>query len=264
MLRNDSKRLRIGFVGAGNVATHLACHLYEKDHNIVAISSKSINSATELARKVDAFAIENLSYFPSDLDFLIIAASDSAINDISISLPQIDGIVVHTSGSIPLSVLSENHKRAAVLYPLQTFSKECPVDISSVPFFIEASEKKELKIIENFAKEFSQLVYEADSAIRATLHIAGVLSSNFIIYLLEMTRKVLGKAGLPLSTVKPLIEASISKAFSSTPVAALTGPARRGDKDVVSRQSDTFTDPLEKDIYDSISRAIMSEFKHIP
>lgn len=255
--------LKVGFVGAGNVATHLAVFLHEQGHDVVAVASRNAESAKTLAEKVGAVTYEGLTKFPADLDIVIIAASDSEIPNISSQLPEIKGIVAHTSGSIPLEALSSHHKRAAVLYPLQTFSKDIPVDLSKVPFFIEATDEKSKEVVEALARRISDSVYFADSDIRAKLHIAGVLSSNFPIYLLEMTRRVLDEAGLPLSTVKPLVEASVSKAFSTAPLEALTGPAKRGDKTIVDKQAATFKNELEREIYEAVSKAILKDFNHI-
>lgn len=255
-----AKRLKIGFVGAGNVASHLAEHFFKAGHEISAIASMSHISAKNLAEKVNAATIGNLSDFPRDLDLIVIATSDSSVESVSNQLPVSRAIVCHTSGSINLSALSNRHKRAAVLYPLQTFSRDIPVDVSIVPFFVEATDESTLSEIEDFAKGISSSVYRADSEVRACLHVAGVLSSNFVIYLLEMTRKTLDKANLPLSTIKPLIETSISKALTTSPLEAITGPARRGDITTIRKQSDSINSPYDRAVYDSISEAILRSF----
>lgn len=259
---SQQAKMKVGIAGAGNVATHLATAIKKSGHEIVAVVSKSYCTAEALAGKLNAVAIRNVEEMPSDLDFVLIASSDAAVSEISDRLPQIKGIVAHTSGSVPLEALSTRHVHAAVLYPLQTFTKDVPVDISKVPFFVEATDESALRTIESIAGELSERVHHADSVTRSRLHIAGVLSSNFPIYLLEMTRKVLSEQGLPLDTVKPLVKATIEKAFSTEPLAALTGPARRGDVEVVRKQSASFDSQIDKDIYDSISKAIFSEFGH--
>lgn len=251
-------KAKIGIIGAGNVATHLSKHFHDRGHDIVGIVSRSNSSALVLAQKVNAPVLSSIQDMPVDVDLVLIATSDSAVCDICNQLPEIKGIVAHTSGSIPLSDISVNHSRAAVLYPLQTFSKDFEIDLSKVPFFIEATDDETLHIIEEFARELSPIVYHADSELRGKLHIAGVLSSNFPIYLLELTRRVIADAGLPLETVRPLVEMSIKKAFINGPLNALTGPAKRGDIAVIDKQSRFFVDPIDKEIYDSISKAILS------
>lgn len=253
--------MRIAIIGAGNVASHLADILSEKGHKIEAVVSKSGKSAELIALKTGGMASDDISRLPSGLDLIIISVTDAAVSDVAVQLPVTDAIVAHTSGSIPLDVLS-HHPRRGVFYPLQTFSKDVDVKMKDVPFFIESADTGTLEELESLAREISPKVFRADSATRAKLHIAGVLSSNFPIYLLEMARQILAEAGLPLDTVRPLAEATVSKAFTTSPLDALTGPARRGDISVIRRQSATFSNPLEKAVYDSLSNAILARCGH--
>lgn len=254
--------LKIGFVGAGNVATHLAVALARMGHSIEAVCARSLQSSSKLADRVGAKALDDVALIPPGLDMVVISTTDSSVREVASKLPKTCGIVTHTSGSIPLSTLSDSHCHAAVIYPLQTFSQSCEVNLSEVPFFIEATDPDSLEFANVFARQLSKKVFKADSNLRARLHIAGVLSSNFPIYLLEIARKVLINAGLPLETVKPLVETSINKAFSSSPLEALTGPARRGDIATIKKQSQFFENSDERNIYDAVSKAILNEFHH--
>ncbi len=250
---------KIALVGAGNVATRLGLRLKDMGFEITGVCSRG-ESSKILAEKLNCARFQNPGQIPKDVDMVIIATSDASVSDVAKNIPEIRGIVAHTSGSIPLESLSCCHARAAVLYPLQTFSKDVDVNIGEVPFFIEATDPDTLNIVKAVALTLSPKVMEADSAIRSYLHVAGVLSSNFPIYLLEITRRVLGEVNLPLDTVKPLVEATISKAFSIGPEAAMTGPARRGDVSVIKKQLTSFPEGIDKQVYEVISTAILNEF----
>ena len=54
-------------------------------------------------------------------DLYIIAVSDAAIEKVSTQLVFKNRLVVHTSGSIPLTILNPNNRKG-VFYPLQTLS----------------------------------------------------------------------------------------------------------------------------------------------
>ncbi len=246
-------------VGAGNVATRLGLCLHNKGVNISGVCSRSA-SANVLADKLNCKAYSKADDIPEDADMVLIATSDASVATVSAQLPKIKGVVAHTSGSIPLEALTEHHKHAAVLYPLQTFSKDVEVDISRVPFFIEASDTDAYEAVKNLALTLSDNVNDADSAIRSKLHIAGVLSSNFTVYLLKMTQQVLQEVNLPLDTVAPLVEATIKKAFMIGPEQAMTGPARRGDIAVINKQMAAMPEGIDKQIYALISNAILKEF----
>lgn len=256
----NPSEFKVAIVGAGNVATRIGISLKKLDFDIVCVASRTIASASHLAGILGCEAVNDVSLIPADCDLVLIASTDAAVAEIASKLPEIKGVVAHTSGSVPLSAIACKHRRAAVIYPLQTFSREVEVDISTVPFFTEATDDTSLAVADAFAHKLSDTCEHADSAIRAKLHIAGVLSSNFPIYLLEMTQKVLESANLPLSTVAPLVKASMDKAFKAGPHNAITGPARRGDMAVLKRHIESLAEPDDKAIYKAISNAILKEF----
>lgn len=143
-----------------------------------------------------------------------------------------------------MEYLSPVSDRVGVLYPLQTFSADVPVDLSRVPFFTEAALEDDLARVDALARLMSEHVHHADAAHRRVLHIAGVFSSNFPNVLLECVERILSPAGYPLDVVRPLIEATVAKAFEAGPHKAQTGPARRGDYDVIRRQLVALPDEL--------------------
>ena len=133
----------------------------------------------------------------------------------------------------------------------------------SVPFFTEADSAEDLATIDRIASAISDSVRHADAAQRQILHIAGVYSSNFVNILLEMVQDILKEADYPLSTVKPLVEATVAKAFSSDPHTAQTGPARRGDKAVMKKHAEALP-PDKSMIYQILSEYIMKSHQVTP
>lgn len=146
-----------------------------------------------------------------------------------------------------------------MLYPLQTFSRDVEVNVADVPFFTEATGADVLASVDDLAHLLSRHVYHADSEQRKSLHVAGVLTSNFPIYLLEIARQALAKAGYPLDVVAPLARVSIEKAFAVGPRDALTGPARRGDVAVTELQARSLP-PMHRAIYEAITQAIFKDY----
>lgn len=251
--------MRAAVIGAGNVATHLALGLDRAGADIVAVCSRGAENAARLADRVGAAVCTCPADIPADVDFVLIAVSDSSVSEVAARLPKTSGVVAHTSGSVPLERLSEHHARAAVLYPLQTFSRDVPVNLAEVPFFTEAADETVLESVDRVARMLSEHVYHADSPRRARLHVAGVLSSNFTVYLLEECRKVLAAAGFPLDVVRPLVEATMAKTFAVGPREAMTGPARRGDVAVVERQAGML-EGVPAEIYRLISKQIFGMY----
>lgn len=255
--------MTIALVGSGNVASHLAEALSNKID--IAISRDSFK-ARAFADKYGIKEAGDYKYLLSARpDFIIVSVADHALPELAEAIGTLPGkpLVVHTSGTIPKEVLKPMSDRTGVLYPLQTFSRDIYVDMRSVPFFTEADNDNDLQIIDDIATGISDSVRHADASQRQVLHIAGVFSSNFVNILLEMVQDILAQAQYPLSTVKPLVEATVAKAFSSDPHSAQTGPARRGDKAVMDKHAQDL--PHDKSrIYKLLSEYIMNSHKVIP
>ncbi len=251
---SDSK---IVIIGSGNVATHLSKGLQAAGCTIVQVYSRHLEHATRLAtRLTDCRPIDNLADMDRTADLYLIAVSDSAISGIAEQMHHVSGIVAHTSGSVPLETLKCASDKIAVLYPLQTFSREAVVELSEVPFFTEAINAEVLETIDKYGHMISTHVYHADSAQRKTLHIAGVLSCNFVNYLWDCTSEVLARDGYRFEVVEPLIKATLQKAVALGPRKSQTGPAMRCDSDVMKDHIERLDDDMAA-IYQQLSRAII-------
>lgn len=225
------------------------------------MAARSLDSARKIADRYHAKALDNASEIDTDTcDYVIIAVCDSSVETVAAAIPAGHAVVLHTSGSIPLESLEKHHEHCAVLYPLQTFSRDVYVDVAEVPVFVEASDQFALEEVKRLASMISGHVYEADSTRRKALHVAGVLTSNFPIYLLQMAQRALAREDFGLEVVEPLMRATIDKAFSVGPEKAMTGPARRGDMGVVEAQAEWLDNDSDRTIYNDISQAIFTKY----
>lgn len=246
-------------VGSGNVATHLARAAAAAGLRIRQVVSRNPEHGRRLASEFDGCeAVTDPSQAVADADYYIVAASDAATQTLAKALPRTTGLVVHTSGSVPMADIAGPSDSYGVLYPLQTFSREAEVDVSEVPFFIEGSTPEAQRAVEALARRLSRRVYPADSDTRRYLHVAGVLSNNFVNLLLTMTHDVLRQKGLPLDVVRPLLEVTVDKAMKmADPRLAQTGPAVRGDTATVERHK-ALLPPEDAALYDTLSQAIVN------
>ncbi|MFD1553322.1 hypothetical protein DNU06_06570 [Putridiphycobacter roseus] len=220
---------KVSIIGAGNVASNLALALFNSDIEIVNIYARKIDKAKNIARQVGAIGMDDLKLINPNIDLLIIAVKDDVIEalqaEILCSIP-----IVHTSGSIPLSVFSRKEKYG-ILYPLQTFTKGKIIDMQKVPFLIETNAidfEKELVVFVN--ENLSHQVKVANSDIRGQIHLAAVFANNFTTELMVIAKELLLKEQIDLDILKPLMLETIDKSFSLGPEAALTGPAIRNDQ----------------------------------
>ncbi|WP_302065970.1 NAD(P)-binding domain-containing protein, partial [uncultured Duncaniella sp.] len=82
--------LSIVFIGAGNVATHLA-QAFEKSDvgNVVQVFSRSIDSAKELAHKLHAAEFVNdPSEIVHDADVYVVSLVDHAVDNVIKEIPR--------------------------------------------------------------------------------------------------------------------------------------------------------------------------------
>lgn len=251
----------ITFIGAGNVATHLAKALFKANISINQVYSKSFKNANALAKKVNAQPIENLSQLNSRTDLLIISVPDDAIETVLKNITIKDKLMVHTSGSVDLSVFKKGtFKSVGIFYPLQTFSKSKAVNIHEVPFCIEANAKPNLTLLHILANRLSDKVYEISSAQRQQLHLAAVFACNFSNNMYQIAFDICGKNNIDFNILKPLIKETAQKIETIEPKLAQTGPAKRKDATTILKHLDLLQNQKNyQDIYQLITQNIQKD-----
>ncbi len=249
----------IVILGAGNVATHLSIALKKAGFSIKSIYSKTIESAKELALKVDSYYTNEISKIPDEADLYIIAVKDEVIEEMIKHLNLKCGVIVHTAGSISIDIFENQFKNYGVFYPLQTFSKSREIDFTNIPICIEACNKQiESKLID-LAKCLSSSVQLINSEKRKKLHLSAVFACNFANHMYSAATVILDQSGVSFDLLKPLITETAQKAIDSNPVNAQTGPAVRNDKNVIQKHLEMLKDNLELEkIYSFVSESIYS------
>lgn len=260
---NLTPYMRIAVIGAGNVAWHLAQAFAAAGHTITAIYSRSPASREALVGQLpqaQSISTLNLQHIASDV--VILAVPDAALAQVAAALKVAPGtIVVHTSGSQPMALLQPvQGAHIGVLYPLQTFSRSKPVDLAKVPLLVEAQDEETLQQLEQLAKSISQQVERAGSEARRQLHLAAVFACNFTNHLLGISQQLLREANLPKELLQPLINETIEKASLQDPFSVQTGPAVRGDENVLQTHLHMLQQhPRYQAIYSQLSESIQAQ-----
>lgn len=259
MRRRSIEDTPIVFIGAGHLATNLAKELYRKGFRIEQIYSRTQAAARALAEVVEAAYTDDLEALATDAKLYIVALTDAALVEL---LPRIvaannEALFVHTAGTLPLQVWEGHAKRHGVFYPMQTFSKTREVDFREVPIFIEANEAEDVALLKAIAATLSQRVFEANSEQRKVLHLAAVFACNFTNHLYALVAELLQQHNLPFEVMLPLIDETARKIHQLDPVAAQTGPAVRGDSQVMQKQREMLTAyPELQQFYELMSQSI--------
>lgn len=250
-------------IGAGNVASSLGPALEKCGAvEIKQVYSRNKVNADELSSKLrNAEGLNDLSAIVRDADIYIMSVTDDAIARIVPHLPANDSVWMHTSGGIGMDALSRLSRNVGVLYPLQTFTKGVDIDFSKVPFFIEGSTDEARRVISTLAGSLSPKVVSAGSDQRLKLHSAAVFACNFVNHMWAIADEILREAGTDLSVLKPLIDETVRKLSDMSPRDAQTGPARRGDKDVMERHK-AVLDPMRREQYEYLSEMISQYYQN--
>lgn len=253
--------MNISFIGSGNLAWHLAPALDNLGYVVKEVYSPQSMNATALTERLYQAEVKTtLDFSTSDSRIFIVAVSDDAILEVAqeIILPD-ESILVHTSGSQPLSILEfAATAHLGVLYPLQTFSKTRPISFKDIPLFVESSDEQTEKQLLTIARGLSTRVRKIDSGERIALHVAAVFASNFANHMLTISKEVMEKHELNFDWLKPLISETINKALITGPAESQTGPARRADFEILDHHM-TFLKEDEnlEEIYKVISQHIV-------
>jgi predicted short-subunit dehydrogenase-like oxidoreductase (DUF2520 family) len=253
--------MRISFIGAGRVAYHLASVL-KQQHQIVQVYSRTWEKTQRLAAHVVAQACPSLSELNPEIDLLILAVSDQSIDtviaEVALLLPNV--LIVHTSGSTDLQRLQQHHPRSGVFYPLQTFSLEREIDWKQTPLFVEATTEEDQQSLLQLAQQLSERVYAYSSQQRLSLHLAAVFACNFANYCYDMSKQIVDQTQVDFSLLYPLILETARKATSNDPKNMQTGPAVRGDVNILKMHQSILADlqrPDLAEVYALISQQIM-------
>lgn len=252
--------IKITIIGSGNVAQHLI-DAFAKNNAIEIIQVFS-RTEKQISPLLDSSKIiHNLNELAKS-DLYIIAVSDDAISDVSSKLPFENRLVVHTSGSIPLSVLHDKNRKG-VFYPLQTFTKGKQIDFKTIPFCLETQIAADYVLLEKVARSISDHSYPINSQQRKALHVAAVFVNNFTNHLYQLGSDICTANNVSFDILKPLIHETAEKIATLSPNEAQTGPAKRNDQSTIKAHESFLSDENQLNIYKTITQSIQNHGKKL-
>jgi predicted short-subunit dehydrogenase-like oxidoreductase (DUF2520 family) len=253
----------IVIIGAGNVAANMAVAFRNAGKKIICIFSRDAEKARKLAEFVDAQYTDKLGKLPRKADLFLIAVNDNAIAEIAGRLSDVSGLVVHTSGSVGISVFQNKIPDHGVLYPLMHLSKEILMDFEQIPLCIEANTPLNYIALYELACTVSHSVYPVTSAERKILHLSAVFASNFTNLNYIIAEDILKKNKLSFNMLRPIIVETANKILRNSPSELQTGPAVREDQQVIDEHENLLADfPQYQEIYKLLTEIIIQKKKN--
>ena len=245
--------IKIIILGAGNVGTHLFRNLNSsKKAKVVQWYNRSLDSINKYKKEV---AVTNQIKDLKEADVYLLALSDDVIPEMAKQLKDLKGIIAHTAGSVPMSILNESNNYG-VFYPLQTFSKNRDTDFKNIPICIEASNESSYQTLFELASTLGNNINKINSEQRLGLHTAAVFVNNFTNHLYQLGDKICKEQNISFSLLQPLIKETAAKIESMTPKDAQTGPALRKDNSTLQKHQDQLSNPDIKNLYLYLTESI--------
>lgn len=256
--------MKISIIGTGNVATQLALGLEQKGLSVVEVYGRNASKAKALINKLYiANYVSSLDFRNSPADVFIICVSDNAIEEVAqnIMLPP-QALLLHTSGSVPMQLLTNYHSNVGILYPLQSISLQKSTQWQEVNLVINCNQENTLPLLVKLASKLSPNVYRYSDEQRKAMHLAAVFGSNFTNHLLKIVKDIADAEGLDFGLFRSLILNTVQKAFDIGPEASQTGPAIRNDQGIIDAHLDMLKDSQGlEELYQMLTKHIQATYQ---
>lgn len=250
--------MEIVLIGAGNVAYHLSKFFSLSGHKVKQVWSRNIDHAIQTANCVGAEGVCHIEEIDCDADCYVIAVPDDHIGEMSAQLPQVKGVVLHTSGSIGLTTLVQ--KRCGVVWFPHSFVEGKEMDYGMMNCCYECStDDVEATMLELLRGVHT---YRLDSEQRRWAHLASVFANNFGHAMNCLAERIATEHGIDFSLLYPLIRSTAESAMQPDLSDRQTGPAARNDtKTLAAHQAMLSTIPEALEVYSTMTRLIQSSKK---
>lgn len=231
--------LKVGFIGAGTVGTALAVLLSSKGYEVIAVSSRTLASAQNLAKQVKGCQIFEDNQKVADVaELVFITTPDDVIPKVAAQLKWHEGqSVVHCSGADSTATLEPARKadaRIGGFHPLQTFAgvKQAIENIPGSAFTLEAEEPL-LHTLKDMATALNGHSIVLQASDKVLYHAAAVIACNYLVTLVKLATDLWQTFAIPADqatrALLPLLHGTLNNIENIGIPKCLTGPIARGD-----------------------------------
>jgi predicted short-subunit dehydrogenase-like oxidoreductase (DUF2520 family) len=257
---------RLGFIGAGRVATVLGTAFAKAGWPVSAVASRSLERRQRFQSAVpSAKAYAEAAAVLDDVEVAFLTVPDDAIPELAASLRLYSGqALVHTSGLVPSSALEPARAAGTMLasfHPLVAFAdlERALADLEGATIALEGDEPL-VAMLAELAEAIGAQPVRVPAEGKAAYHAAAVLAAGGFVALLDAVAELARGAGLSepeaLAIYAPLVRQSLENAERLGIRTALTGPVVRGDVGTVAAHLDAMRAlaPGALDLYVSAAR----------
>ena len=241
------RTMRINLVGPGKVGQTLLRRMVDAGpcppQDIFARREAAAEAARDFAGA--GRAVSDLAAMrPADV--WILTVPDGQISAVAEDLARLDlspAIAVHCSGFHPSSILaplSDRGWQVASAHPVLSFADPASAT-AQFPGCHCGVEGPASAPVAALFETLGARVFSIRTEAKALYHAAAVISNNFTTVLQALAQEAWAEAGVPEEVQADLqavlLRGTVDNLLSRSPQAALTGPAARGDRAVVTAQA---------------------------
>jgi predicted short-subunit dehydrogenase-like oxidoreductase (DUF2520 family) len=252
--------MNFSIIGTGNIAWFFGSRLVSGRHHCTGVYARDTGAAKLLA---EALLCDNYDEIDEirdgDADVCFLAVSDTAIKEIAAKLSFKKTVLIHTAGAVDIDSIKTAAKDRAVLWPVYSILRNNPPAHREIPCAWEASTPKAEKYLQSMAHAITEVLFEAKYDQRKWLHLAAVMSNNFITHLIAICEQVCTENNLSFSTLSPIIEQTFSRIKNSSAQNVQTGPAIRHDNTTIKDQIALLAGhPEWQKVYEAMTKSIQA------
>lgn len=236
----------VTIIGTGSLGSALAKALFDNHYAITSLFNRRLRKAESIAREVGATYFSEFPESTRELGSMIfLTVQDSEIEHSVDNLCRISNnfsgsTVIHCSGSKEASVLEPLKKkgaRIAAFHPLQTFTSGSGAqEFRNIYFDVEADDVTYNRL-RSLAEHLGGQTLRISPAAKPYLHAAAVMSSNYLVTLLDISGSIAALGGIDkeeaMEAMLPLVRTTLQNLETKSAAKALTGPIKRGDTETV-------------------------------
>lgn len=242
--------MHIGFIGAGKVGCSLGRY-FSQHHVLEGYASTPAETAYEAAQLTNSVAYDTPFELVKHCDVIFFTTPDGIIahawHDLLASLitkDELTGkIVCHCSGSLASSIFDQADSYGACAYSLHPLfavsSKTVPQEELSQAFFTLEGSPQRQDDMRHFIEVLGNPLQIIDATEKTRYHAAAALASNHVVALYRLACNELIQCGFSPADAEaalaPLFLGNAHHIAHDGVVAALTGPAERGDYETINK-----------------------------
>ena len=240
--------ISVSIIGVGRVGGALALSLPPNKYSVDNLFVRPGQDVAQVTGKLSG--IPRITDFATvtaiSSDLIFISTQDAEITAAATELApklQKPAIVVHTSGALASTVLSElssTGSRTASLHPLVSISTpQVGPERFRGAFFCIEGEDGAIELCEQVVGDLGGKPFSIDTQFKTLYHAAAVTACGHLVALFDAAVEIMQRCGLSQDESKrillPLVTSTVTNLNSQTTAAALTGTFARADSDTFAR-----------------------------